>query len=626
MDKLENHLENLETPEGNLQQQIEDMTAGPVKEEVLAKFQVYQEKKADLDKFQLALKAVRGAASLDAIDKIQDVAKEYAGRLDSAKAEAKRNLLEQAYEEKEQKLRALIAQHAPEAQFDQLFSDEICQQPNFTTLKGVYEDLKSVRKCFTDPTHYLVLLTRECEFYPELRDRIRLLHNAYDRPKETDLACLTEAEKQCYLERVYLNAVKLLPADQRGIPLELLELSVKVNLFPKNVVLEAFTEPAFQARLQKLWNGPFAEASSDDLHVIRVASEQLNAYPRIKQSLQLILKMQKLKFHPSQRCAVSGHYLTNGVKVEGQFVDRFAAQIRFGDKEIEEVPEHVQLVQDWIDHKRSQRSDHEKQFYSIFKAQQRKIAEIEKKDYEMFFDAAKENKEIIEKCDSASEETKEFALQLNYTLSAMMHPVDLMKSIDETTVTQAVWLLPQMRMFILNFEQEIGRDLCESMRTHLSGMESLLDSYTTNGELNPVLLATMKTYTEIVKKIFDSILKENLRMLQISIPHRNKAVQEYDVEVRKEVKARKLLIDLRCILTRIELLVHELKEFLTSHNLQATEEEIEEFRLAARFLVIPRLIQNEFETLKQKIVNRLTRQVEVEREVEQPRLRMVMRY
>ncbi|MFV0339224.1 MAG: hypothetical protein ACK5MA_01140, partial [Parachlamydiaceae bacterium] len=554
--RLESHLNNLKSPQGDLQQQIEEMPAGPAKEEVLAKFQVYQEKKAVYEQFRKAIDETREATSFEAIDNIQSVAEEYAGRLNSAKVEAKRKLFQKAFDEKELNFRTLIRQHAPEANFERLFSDETSQileaseyKFQMATLKDVYEDLKSVRKCFTDPTHILLLRTRECESYPELRDRIRLLHNQFENPKETELARLTEGEKQCYLERVYLNAAKLGSSSPQDIPLELLDLSVKVHTFPGNVTLNAFTEPAFQARLQKLWNGPFTKASNEDLHVIRVAAQQLNSYPRIQQSLQLILKMQELEFHPSQRCAISGHYLTNGVKVEGQLMDRVAAQIRFADKEIEEVPEHIQLVKAWIDLKRAPRTFFDKLFYSIFKAQRK--SEIEKKHYEKFFDAAKENKEIIEQSNNAPEEIKEEALQLNYTLSAMMHLVDTLNPINEATAAQDAWLIPQIRLFVLNFEQDIGKVLCDEMSRHLLDMESLLDSYTTNGELNPILLDTMEIYSEIVKKIFGSALVHNWVKVKISVPHWKKAVQEYDVEVKKEVKARKLLIDLRCILSRI---------------------------------------------------------------------------
>jgi hypothetical protein len=186
-----------------------------------------------------------------------------------------------------------------------------------------------------------------------------------------------------------------------------------------------------------------------------------------------------------------------------------------------------------------------------------------------------------------------------------------------------------MRLFVLNFEQDIGKVLCDEMSRHLLDMESLLDSYTTNGELNPILLDTMEIYSEIVKKIFGSALIHNWVKVKISVPHWKKAVQEYDVEVKKEVKARKLLIDLKCILSRIEIIVRDLKEFLTRHNLEATQEEMEVFTRDVRHLVMPQAIEREFQTLRQRIEHRMAAQeveVEVEREVEQPRLRMVMRY
>lgn len=578
-----------------LKEKMEAMAEGPAKQDVVEKFNEYKEKRAENDLYQQALQDIRAATTLEELDNVQGVADMYKNEVDSVKAKARRRLLEELLERKEQEFNELINRDAPAAEFEEFFADKDTKQlqeselkNRFVDTKRIYEDFQMIHSFFQDPTIEIKLPLIGYYFnhrLGRLADLLNDINSPRQRdyiPTKEDMEILTEEQKQSVLGRVLRNRFNAQNIEIVNMPIEQLPLCVKCGIpvcenfavSSQSDAYKAFANPDFQARLQRLWTGPFEKASEEDLTVIRNALASLTFEPLIEQSLKLILKMQEMDIHFSQKCPLSQQYLSNPVRFGGRLYDLNA----LNDPSAVKVPDLGEQVEEWIKLKRSGKTSAEKLFDSIFRLRQRAEVQIENSQYDNFFDAAKKNKQIIEDSEAVHEDVKIRALEINFTLAAMMHPVDLDSTLEEATMVQAAWVVPHLRMFTLSLKNEVGPELVNKMLNQLNTLESIIEAYSTHAELNPALFAIMTTYSEIVKKVFGSSPKLNLLLVEVTIPQWKKfSLRSHTKLVNDHVRLGQLSIDETCTLPLIKRLVRKLVQFLQAHNLQANEHEIELF-------------------------------------------------
>lgn len=625
-----------------LEEKVKGMSDGPAKQDVLEKLTAYTH-------YEMVLNDIKSETSLEALENVPVVADVYKKKVETAVKHAKDHLKNALWEKKKNEFQELLDQDAPESAFNAFFAAEdmkYIESDAKVMMNNVFEDLQMTRKFFQDPTIEIKLplmgyyFTNDRIFYTvDLLNGISKPRQQNYIPTDEEMKYLTEEQKQSVLGRVFRNHLKEKDIRIVNMPITHLPLCVKCGIpvcenfeeASKTEAYQAFAQPDFQLRLQRLWMGPFEKASDEDLAVIRNALESLNFQPLIKESLQMVLKMQEMGIHFSQRCPLSQQYLMNPVQLNGVLYDRHA----LNNPNADEVPGLGEQVEAWVELKKSPKTPGEVLFDNVFRLRKRTEVKIENSQYDNFFAAAKKNKTIIEESEACEQDVKDRALEINYTLTAMMHPVEPSTVVDYTTAKQATWLVPHLRMFTLNLETEMGQELANKMRNDLKALESTLDAYCTHAELNPALFTIMATYSEIVEKVFGSKVKLNLRLVEVTIPQKKKAnINYYHEEVRNKVKLGELSIDDTCTMTLLERMVRKLHQFLEKFGLKASPLEILAFEKNMQLVRNAAIeFENQAEFVKRRIEARNQQQLEkIQREAEavverlQPKQRMVMRY